>query len=165
MDFLKSMGTRTISDSIGNQMHTERIIEIPQGTEINKVLGVENPGPMKLMTPQRLVAMHDISKEANYQTVIDKTGPQSNSLQDWWGFYYNMFGKQAVWSSQFLYSNYIAPNFPPWETHDGDQAYDPIGDYLIDDNHVTKYPVSREEEEIDESTGNTVKTTVMDTKT
>lgn len=42
-----------------------------------------------------------------------------------------------MWSSQFVFSNYIAPNHTPWETHDGDQeSYDPVKEYNINNLHT-----------------------------
>lgn len=38
-----------------------------------------------------------------------------DELMDWWQYYYNMFAKCAMWSSQFVFSNYIAPNHTPCE--------------------------------------------------
>ena len=141
MDYLREIGENVVRDLKGHTMHSDRIIEIPEAVVINKVKGIVEPGPIKQSTPQILIAMHDMSREANYNSIIDISKDSPLGLKDLWGYYYYMFAKQAVWSSQFLFSFYMAPNYPPWETHPGDQAaYIPEADYLKDDEHVEKFP-------------------------
>ena len=141
MDYLKTIGENVVRDSIGHAMHSDRIIEIPESVDVTKVIGIVEPGPVKQSTPQRLIAMHDISREANYNSIITISKESPVALKDIWSWYYNMFAKQAVWSSQFLFSFYMAPDYPPWETHPGDQGgYNPVSDYITDESHVERFP-------------------------
>ena len=141
MDYLKTIGESVVRDSIGHAMHSERMIEIPESVDVTKVIGIVEPGPVKQSTPQRLIAMHDISRVANYNSSITTSKESPVALKDIWSWYYNMFAKQAVWSSQFLFSFYMAPDYPPWETHPGDQVgYNRVPDYITDESHVERFP-------------------------
>ncbi|MCG7868800.1 MAG: hypothetical protein JAY74_20820 [Candidatus Thiodiazotropha taylori] len=133
-DFFQAFGTHKFTDSIGNHVQSNKVVNVPQDTNVQQVLGMKNPGPIKELTLQKILATHDLMHEANYKSVLahDRDG-----LMDWWQYYYNMFAKCAMWSSQFVFSNYIAPNHTPWETHDGDQeSYDPVKEYNVNNLHT-----------------------------
>ena len=126
--FLNTIGQHTFSDVLGNILHSKKIVKVPQGTNIMNVLGVQGPGPKKVMSLQKIVATHDLQQEAYYHNVRDKAN--SSAFFTWWRDYYNMFSKHAMWSGLFVFANYIAPNRTPWERYDGDRKdYDPVNDY------------------------------------
>lgn len=134
--FLNSVGKHKFTDSHNQHTQSDRLLEIDHNMDIRKVLGLKNPGPRKETTLQKLLGMWDVQHECNYQNV--KTAEKNSPLFDWWGYYYNMFAKQILWSGMYLYNNYVAPNHVPWEQHAGDQKdYNVIGDYVY--GHMQKY--------------------------
>lgn len=66
-DFFQAFGTHKFTDSIGNHVQSNKVVNIPQDTNVKQVLlGMKNPGPIKELTLQKILATHDLMHEANY---------------------------------------------------------------------------------------------------
>lgn len=137
-DFLESVATHRFTDSLGNSVYSDRILEVPKDADVMKVLAVRDLGPTKERTLQQLVAASDLAHEAYRHNIETDT-----DAGFYWEHYYNMMAKQTMWSAMFTFANYIAPNHTPWETTAGDQStYDPVREYAKPgDNILPTYQI------------------------
>ena len=114
--------------------------------EIGGLPASESSNPY-MLKPKIFLAVQDAFKGGmviqHMETALDQTRYANPDVDDpiWKEIRDN---HRIRWDTRVVRCWYflIAPNYPPWETHEGDQAdYHPEQDYYTDDEHVEKYAV------------------------